>query len=262
FPSFLPWLAPAVAVAGLAAVVLLVLTRPGRPRAGGRLALAGPAVSLAALLIAPGAWTVQVFNPAYRGTAAGAVGPSGSGHGHHRTSRKAWPDGRALGPQSSRGGTDTVRAGGGSGFGGIGSDGRLTAAQHGLLAYTRAHQGSATYVFASGSWSTASPYILASGARVLPLGGFSGRAPFPSQSRFRQLVDTGRVRYVLLGGGRGTSFLFGGTGGTAAAQITGWVRASCTEVPASAYGGAAPSPAGGAGRTATAPTLYRCGPGQ
>jgi hypothetical protein len=178
--------------------------------------------------------------------------------------------------------------GGTGGFGGASGTGALTATQQRLLDYTRAHQGSAAYLFATTSWSTASPYILAAGAHVLPVGGFSGRVPFPAEGQFQQFVESGKVRYVLLGGGRGMGAVSGDagqavTGGrtaagavkqaapaagqTAAAQITAWVQATCTEVPASAYGGtdsaaAAPSPTGRIGATAPAQTLYLCGRGQ
>jgi 4-amino-4-deoxy-L-arabinose transferase-like glycosyltransferase len=273
FPSFLPWLAPAVGVLGLTAVVLLILARPGRTRSGGRLALAGLAASLVAVLIAPSAWAVQVFNPSYRSFGMGTVGPSGTDRSHGLvtsaggwTAHVRWGGGRARGDGAVHGGTT-----GFGGFGGSGAEGRLTAVQHRLLDYTTAHQGSARYVFATTGWNAASPYILATGAHVLPLGGFSGRVPFPSEAQFRELVDTGRLRYVLLGGGRGMGAQFGGSGGgaTAAAQITDWVESACTRVPASAYGGtnSAAAPAatglpGRAGETSTTQVLYRCAPGR
>ncbi|MEV6835627.1 glycosyltransferase family 39 protein [Streptomyces sp. NPDC051133] len=277
FPAFLPWLAPTVAALGAVGVVLLVLTRPGRSRSGGRLALASLATSLAALLIAPSAWAVQVFVPAHRSSGVGAVGPSGTHRGHRQ---KGSGTGRP-GPQA-RAGTATpgpVTWGGAGGMGGMGpgglggpggfaveESGGLTAAQRRLFDYARAHQGSARYVLATSRWSTASPYILATGADVLPLGGFSGRVPFPTRTQFRRLVEAGQVRYVLLGGGRERGPAADGTD-TTAARITGWVRSSCARVPAAAYGGGdlvatGRSLPGGQGGTAEAQTLYRCGPGQ
>lgn len=273
FPSFLPWLAPAVGVLGLAAVVLLVLAHPGRAASGGRLALAGLAAALAAVLVAPGAWAVQVLNPSYSSSGMGAVGPSGMNRGHGsvtsasgRTGQLRWGGGTTRGKTR---GTGAPRVGTG-GFGGISADGGLTTAQRKLLHYTTAQQGSAAYVFATTSWNGASPYILATGAHVLPLGGFSGRVPFPTEAQFRQLVDSGKLRYVLLGGGRGMGSLFGGGSGTTAttvtAQITDWVQSACTRVPASAYGGtdssgATPAVPGAAAEGTTAQTLYRCVPG-
>ncbi|MFJ9909146.1 ArnT family glycosyltransferase [Streptomyces sp. NPDC101152] len=277
FSSFAPWLAPTVGVLAVAALALLVAARPGGRRAGGRLALGGLATALAALLLAPSAWAVQVFAPSYRTNVMGAVGPSsGGGMGATRSAaarfrQQAWAGGPALGTAARSGTRGTVRygaPGGAGGFGGTASGGALTASQQQLLAYARAHQGSASYVFATTSWSSAAPYILASGAKVLPVGGFSGRVPFPTRNRFRDLVDSGAVRYVLVGGDRGPGALFGGAQQTvsgdrtrasaaqetAAAGITAWVQATCAKVPASAYGGSDTASA--------AQTLYLCGPGR
>ncbi|MEU6217897.1 glycosyltransferase family 39 protein [Streptomyces sp. NPDC047022] len=271
FPTFLPWLAPAVCALGLAAVVLLILAGPGgRARSGGRLALAGLAASLAAVLIAPSAWAVQVFNPSYSSSGMGAVGPSGTNRGYG-SARQA---GGRMGPPYRGGGMaggGRTSQGGMRGPGsptGFGGSGALTANQRKLLVYTAAHQGHAAYVFATTSWNGASPYILATGAHVLPLGGFSGSVPFPSETQFRALVDSGKLRYVLLGGDRGMGGRFGGGSGTTpTARITTWVQSTCSRVPASAYGGTEPSgampDARGYGATAaTAQTLYRCGTGR
>ncbi|WP_439959888.1 hypothetical protein [Streptomyces griseorubiginosus] len=280
FTSFAPWLAPAVVVLTAAALALLLLARPGGRRAGGRLALGGLGAALAALLLAPSAWAVQVFAPSYSTSVMGAVGPSGTGRGFGaaRFGRMAWAGGATSRQVARSGASGVARAGTAGrmgGFGGAASGGALTPAQQRLLAYTRAHDGSAAYVFATTSWSTASPYILAAGAKVLPIGGFSGRVPSPTENRFRHLVDSGEVRYVLLGGGRGRGVgaVPGGAAqgvsgdGTAAAQITAWVQAGCTKVPASAYGGSAAtagSPAlsrRAAMTTVTGQTLYLCEPG-
>ncbi|MGW7004245.1 ArnT family glycosyltransferase [Streptomyces sp. NPDC054933] len=269
FPTFLPWLAPAVGVLGVAAVLLLALARPGGARSGGRLALAGLAASLAAVLIAPSAWAVQVFNPSYGSSGMGAVGPSGTNHGGGHGQPKL-AAGR-MGQLPFGGAANGARGKGGARGGGMGGsgDGQLTSDQQKLLAYTTAHQGSAQYVFATTSWSNASPYILAKGVDVLPLGGFTGQVPFPSVTQFQQLVNSGKLRYVLLGGGRGMGAMFGNSdaGTTSTAQITNWVRSACTSVPASAYGGtrsSAPAtgfPGPGAEGAGAAQTLYQCTPG-
>ncbi|MEU5302862.1 glycosyltransferase family 39 protein [Streptomyces noursei] len=246
FPSFLPWLVPAMGALALIAVVLLVLARPSGTRCGGRIALAGLGASLAAVLLAPGAWAVQVFNPTYGSSGMGAVGPTGTHHGGH---------GAAMSPGSGH-----LKGGFGD------SSGQLTSEQRKLLAFATAHQGSAEYVFATNGWSGASPYILATGAHVLPLGGFSGQVPFPTEVRFRQLVEAGKVRYVLLGQARGTAGMFGGgtgRGATPATRITDWVRSVCARIPASAYDGAQQPPTTAPARaSAAAQTLYRCGPGR
>ncbi|MFF7901936.1 glycosyltransferase family 39 protein [Streptomyces sp. NPDC007920] len=262
FPSFLPWLALVVGLLGVGAVVLLVLGRRGRSASGSGLGLVGLAVSLAALLFAPSAWAVQVFNPAYASTGRGAVGPSGQHRGHRSVTTAGGRTGqRPLTGAGSRGVTRGAPGaqGGAGGFSVLQDDGRLTGPQKELLRYTTSHQGSATYVFATTGWRGASPYILATGAHVLPLGGYSGSVPFPTEAQFRHLVDSGKLRYVLLGaGGRGRGALSGNrTGnGTGAMQITAWVRSACALVPASAYGGSESAdtsrPSGATGE------LYRC----
>ncbi len=246
YPSFLPWLAPAVLVLGAAAVTLLLMARAGR-----RFAMAGLAAGLCALLAAPGAWAASVLDPAYGNSGMGTVGPAAAGRmgttvrAAGRTSEAAFTAGRAG------------NRAGGAGFGGFGAgSGHLTAQQSALLAYTTARRGGARYVFATTSWSTASPYIIGAGARVLPIGGFTGRVPFPTQSAFEQLVRSGQLRYVLAGQSRG--FGGGGTGGTGSASaVTSWVRAHCATVPAASYGGTA---GGSGGSAATAQTLYDCAP--
>ncbi|WP_018569858.1 ArnT family glycosyltransferase [Streptomyces sp. PsTaAH-124] len=283
YSSFLAWPAPAVAVLGLAAAMLLLAARPGRGRFAGRIAVAGGVASVAAVLTAPGVWTAQVFDPAAASSAMGAVGPAG-GSGQHGPRPAAAP---AQGAPASGAGADTApsvraarsgqrtgrAAGGGGPLNILSGEDQLSADQRKLLTYTRAHQGRAAYVFATTGWNGASPYILGAGARVLPLGGFSGRVPFPTEAGFRNLVDTGRLRYVLVGGGRGLAPLFGGDGAPSTAErITARVRSDCSVVPASAYGAGRPArtataTAGGAaaapGGTAAAPqTLYRCDPGR
>lgn len=46
--------------------------------------------------------------------------------------------------------------------------------------------------------SNAARYQLASGASILPVGGFNGSSPFPTLDQFREYVRTGQVRYYLV----------------------------------------------------------------
>ena len=68
-----------------------------------------------------------------------------------------------------------------------------------LVAWLRAHQPGSTYLLAVQGSSQAGQYILA-GASVLPMGGFSGQVPFPTNDQLATLVADGQLRYVLLGG--------------------------------------------------------------
>jgi hypothetical protein len=132
--------------------------------------------------------------------------------------------------------------------------GTLTAAQQGLLGYTRANRDGARY-FATNSWVLASPYILAADARVLPIGGFTNEAPSPTLASLKQQVDTGRLGYVLLSdrptdfGGSGSGAAGDAVGTTVAARAARWVIGSCTAVPPAVYGGGVVSS-----------KLYHCSP--
>ena len=235
YPRFLPWLAPVLLLVALVAVVLLLV---------GRFARSGLVLGLVAVLIAPTAWTASVFDPAYGRSGMGAVGPVAVGSKHQPPAAKAEEQALAA-------------------VWGQGSQ-RLTGSQRSLLSYVESHRGGARYLFATTSWSTASPYILATGAPVLPIGGFTNEVPSPTLHAVQQSIAAGRLRYVLLttapqgGSGRPgsrvgkaavaplsapanapTAGSMGGrpAPGTAAARTAVWVARSCRPVPAADYGG-------------------------
>lgn len=153
------------------------------------------------------------------------------------------------------------------GFGGLGeATEKLDANQQRLVDYLRAHRDGATFLFATDSWSAASPYITATGEKVMPMGGFSGSVPQPTLAQVKALVAAGKLHYILLSGeriGRGPGSANGGT----VSEISGWARSACTTVAPSDYGGQAQAtantgdqPATGSGPdTAGGQTLLRCG---
>jgi len=208
-----------LATAGVAG--LLVAKTGGRVRR--RLAAAAPAVAVAAMLVAPAAWAASTLDSRYAGTVLDAY----------------------AGP--------TTDSGGGAQF--ARRPATLTVDQQRILDYATAHRDGARYLFATDSWNAASPYIVATGAPILPMGGFSGQAPFPTLAQFQQLVSTGQVRQVLLSGGFDIFRLFRGAEAappdTPVMAITGWVRQHCTTVLAASETPAGP-PTMGTG------TLYSC----
>jgi hypothetical protein len=225
--SFLPWLLPltlTLAAAGIAG--LLVARTTGRART--RLAATGLAVAVAAMLVAPAAWTTSTLDARYTGTVLDAYAGPTAGSGS--------PTAFARQPAN------------------------LTADQSRILEYATAHRDGARYLFATDSWNAASPYILATGAPILPMGGFSGQAPFPTLHQFQQLVSTGQVRQVLLSGGFDIFRLFRGGAGTPpetpVTAITSWVRQHCTMALSAPGTTAGP---GTAGRPTTGGgSLYTC----
>ena len=271
YPTFLSWLGPVVLGLGVVALVLLALSRPGGRATGRRVALAGLVAGLAAMLIAPAAWASSAFELQYGHNAMGTVGPAsslGGGRGATAVAGAAHRVGGSAGGAAGFGGAGGAGMGAGMGamFGGGGST--LTAQQKALLSYTETHRDGAKYVFATTSWSTASPYVMAEGADVLPMGGFTGEVPSPTLAQVQRDVAAGQLRYVLLSGSTGGRTAgssgfggfagFGGGGGSSApsAKVTDWVRSTCTAVPASAYSAGTGTTAGAA---AGAQQLYQCG---
>jgi 4-amino-4-deoxy-L-arabinose transferase-like glycosyltransferase len=73
----------------------------------------------------------------------------------------------------------------------------------------------------SGS-GTAAPIIIATGEPVVTMGGFTGGDPAPTVSQLAAMVRSGRLKYVLLGGG---AFGGGPGGGGTQSAIEQWVQA-------------------------------------
>jgi hypothetical protein len=260
FGSFAPWLRWAGLVAALLATVVLVLGRLGG-RARARVAAVGAVIGLATTAVGSVAWASSAFDASYDGSAfdagAGPQGGMGVGMGTHL-------------PQAAEGVLKNAQSRGGlAGPGGMDPSDKLTGDEQQLWNYVKAHQDGAEYPLATVGWNAAQPYILATGEKVLPMGGFSGQIPQPTPAAFTALVHQGRVHFVLTGGGG-----MGMTGGSGDAgggnQIATWTTAHCSEVPSSDYGvsqaagssgardaGAFGGPFGGAGGG----TLYRCDTG-
>ncbi|MFI9271449.1 ArnT family glycosyltransferase [Kitasatospora sp. NPDC052896] len=269
-PTFLPWLKWLMLGASVLGVVAMVWGRATR-RTRSRLLTVGLLAGLAGAVVTPVAWSSSVLDPKYAGSAldAGAGPSTGMGAMFKGVADNSRVEG-ILGEPGKQGG---AQPGGAGAFGGLGGSATLTSDQRALYDYVKSHQDGAKYVLAVDNWSSASPYILATGDTVLPMGGFSGSVPQPSLSGFTTMVHAGQVRFVLVQGGRGMSALFGGGAGDGSVtQIDSWVKQNCTEVPSTSYGvNPPPSQAGGTrspglaglagmfGGSATG-TLYGCTP--
>ena len=239
FPTFMPWMTPMLLALGTLSVALLVaapLTNrenrsPGPRILATRLALAGLATAVLAVLVAPTAWAVSTVNDRYGGsgiapaagpmTGFGVRGPDGLPGGFRGPFGQQGGSGRQLPGGSQPPDAGQVRGGGQppDGFGG----GLQTDAQtRQLIAWLQTHQPGSTYLLAVQGSNQAVEYILA-GVSVLPMGGFSGQVPFPTTQQLAKLVADGQLRYVLLGGR-------GGPDGQGNADTTTWVKDTCTVV--------------------------------
>jgi 4-amino-4-deoxy-L-arabinose transferase-like glycosyltransferase len=259
YGGFLPWARDLLAVAGAVAVVALAAARLSR-RARARLVTVALGAGVAAVLAAPATWAASVLDVAYAGssfnaTAGPAGGIGGPGGGPPVAARRpAVAEGAAryaerFADLPAGGGFAPAGAGGGIGSSATAA---LTSAEQRLNDYVSAHRDGASYLMAVDSWDTASPYILATGQEVMPMGGFSGTVPAPTLAAVKHLVSTGQLRFFLISGsGSGIRGGFGGGGGSTSATIDAWVRSACTAVPAANYAGTTAATAGGR-------SLYAC----
>jgi 4-amino-4-deoxy-L-arabinose transferase-like glycosyltransferase len=192
--SDLAWLPPLLVAAGAGAAVLLAADVLGRR---GRVAVVTGAV--AALLFAPASWSLQTPGYATSGTFP-AGGPAATGFGG------------GGGAPPARGGF--AARGGGTPFGGDASS--LSAA----LAYVEANGGG---TIAVASQSGAAGSLIASGADVAALGGFSGRESQVSTAWLADAVENGRIRWVVTSaaGGMGNDGRIGASEVMAAVEAVG-----------------------------------------
>jgi 4-amino-4-deoxy-L-arabinose transferase-like glycosyltransferase len=212
------WLVPALLGTTVAATLALVALR----RRGAGLAVPVAACALAAGLALPVAWSVGTGLTAFR---------AGFPAAHPPFETRAALGGRRRWAQLA---------------GAIDGDPKL-------IAFLEQSRGDAPYLLAAINARQAAPIIIATGAPVMALGGFTGRDPILSVDDFARLVAANQVRFALIGDGSpALRRVFGEDGQKA---LTDWVRGNGREVdPALWRGLAAPEdPAPADGRAAHPP---------
>jgi 4-amino-4-deoxy-L-arabinose transferase-like glycosyltransferase len=213
--------------------------------------------AMLALLVAPVAWvgaslasvssnsTLPTAGPrqtlASNGLTGGGFAGRGQGNGGF--------SGGFLGggPRNGGNGSFTPPSGGGNGAftpptGGTSGATAGLQVNSDLIAYLEAHQTAGSYLFATTSSMTASPYIIETGKPVMALGGFSGSDPILTTEQLQALIANGTVRYFLLSGGGGG---FGGGGPGGSSSATSWVTSACTAVSSSEWSGSGSNSQGG-----------------
>lgn len=170
--------------------------------------------------------------------APGGEAPGGAGTGGEApgagggTPPSGFPGGQEGGtggelPGGSSGGSGERSAGPGGGGGGMGG-----ATSSALVSYLEKHRDGATWLLAVSNSQSASQLIVSTGEPVISMFGFTGSDKAMTLARLKELVRTGELHYIQLGGGMG-----GGAGGgdTLSARITAWVERNGTAVKESAY---------------------------
>ena len=219
YGRFLPWLTPTVLVLACLALLGLAFARFRATRA--RLPLVAAGIGVLAMLATPFAWSASTLDSQYGGSAldatAGpvAIGLAGGGKG-------------ALAQQAKQLAEYLVT-----------KDAQLNRINQAVLDYVDATQSpDVKYAFATDDWLAAQPYVDGAGVHVLPMGGFSGQAGYPTLAQVQQLVNGGQLKYFLLDdpGVVSSSFLFGDVGGGPVLHsVDAWVRTTCAVIPSTSY---------------------------
>ena len=213
------WLVPAlVGAAGLTAAGLLALRPPRRAPA---MVLGGVAISI--LLAMPAAWSV------------GTVLVKGN---------TGFPAAR---PPFLNDAAEMQRRRWSLVAGALGGDPKL-------IAFLKENHRGEEYLLAAVNARQAAPIIIATGAPVIALGGFTGRDPILTVDKFARLVEDNRVRFALIGDGSpGLRRIFGEDGQK---PVTDWIRENGSLVdPAMWRAAPGPNP-GGRAAEAVGAQLY------
>lgn len=195
-PEFYGWVRPYTVIAAVAGVALLALLAAARKPLA-----AGLALSVGAMLLLPGAWTVSAVANSSLNTTLPQAGP------------REGASGQSFGSEAFDSGV----------------------AQ--LAGWLQAHNDpGATWQIAVRSAQNGSTLIAEYGISVLPIGGFSGRDDTLTVGQFADLVASGQVRYVEASGRTGGPAGNRGSPASddsAAGQIMSAVEQACTPVSGS-----------------------------
>lgn len=253
YPTYSQYLTPLVVGLTVVVAVALAVAR-FRPASGfGSYAPQATTLGVIALLLVPTVWAAF---PAVMGTSSSTLPsagpPTGSGFGGAGSFNGSAPSDARNGSAPGYPGPGNASAANGRSFaGGMGgmstSGGGMgsTTNDSALVSYLEAHQGNATYLVAvdGGSTSTSS-IIMATNRSVISLGGFSGSDPVMDVDELSNLVEQGKLKYVLLSGrGMGSS---GGFSGNATGGMNGSANTSAGQ-SGGFGGGQVPNASGNSG---------------
>jgi 4-amino-4-deoxy-L-arabinose transferase-like glycosyltransferase len=227
-PGWHPALRYSVLIVGFAASVFIV----AGPLVWGRSTVARRSVllvALAALLVAPAAYSAETASTAHTG-AIPSAGPAGSisGPGAGPGGRRGFAFGGPPGGFAQGGGFTAPpggfgRAGGAGGLGGLLDAGTPSAA---LVSLLQQNASSYRWVAAVVGSNSAAGIQIAAGKPVMAIGGFNGTDPWPTLAAFQKDVAQGKVHYFVASGGGGPGGGFGSSSSSSA--IASWVESNFT----------------------------------
>ncbi|MBW7453740.1 4-amino-4-deoxy-L-arabinose transferase, partial [Paenibacillus sepulcri] len=111
----------------------------------------------------------------------------------------------------------------GGGMNAAGGFGQTSTLDGTSLQYLQTHNTGEIYLFATTSYTTAAPYIIESGEKIIITGGFSGSDPVWSLDEVKSLVQSGKLKYFIVGGRGGNS------------EVLQWIQENGTEIPSSEW---------------------------
>ncbi|MCC7078629.1 MAG: glycosyltransferase family 39 protein [Acidimicrobiia bacterium] len=244
-PGWNPWLVPFVLLLGVAGGIGLVVWRMQAGRAL-RVGVVICGVAFAGALLGGAAYATTPLSIAYQGGDP-VAGPA-STQGQPGDMPPGNP-GNTAPPLSGRmqpgpAGRDGAAPGNGT-DGGVapGRQGReYREADAGLVSFLQENWKGTGWLVATAGSHEASPIILATGGLpVMAMGGFSGNDPALTTAELAQYVESGELRFVLVGGNGPGGNRPGGPGPGARGQTsdhTSWVQDNCSLVDSTEYGGA------------------------
>lgn len=203
-PGALPMDPALVAWAGCGAAIVLLLPRPTGPWVRSLAA----AVAVAALLAGPVTYTAATLGSVYTGGNPSA--------GPRLTAEEAATQ-PAPEPATGTGSAEVARQSVPLGFTTSGQD---RYPDQVLLDFLTANRGATDWLVAVTSSDDDGPLELLSGEPVMAMGGFKGYDPAPTVEELADLTASGRLRFVIISGGRGE----------ATAARDAWVTSSCAAV--------------------------------
>ncbi len=211
--AFLPWLAAAVLVVGLAAALALLVL----PLLPSRLVAAVVGAALLSGLAGPAAYALDTAATPKSGAIV-LAGPAVT------TSRAGVPGGlrgpAGLGGQGGPGGGPGQGTAAPNGAGSL-LQGSTPSSE--VVAALRQDAGSYTWSAAAIGSMNASGYQLASEEPVMAIGGFNGSDPSPSLEEFEAYVAAGQIHWFIGSGGADVG-PGGGRSSGSAQEIAAWVQ--------------------------------------
>ncbi|WP_025720153.1 glycosyltransferase family 39 protein [Paenibacillus sp. 1-18] len=86
------------------------------------------------------------------------------------------------------------------------------------LSYLQQHNTGETYLFAASNYSTAAPYMIEAGQKVIIMNGFVSSDPVYTVDKIKALVESGQVKYFMINGGGG------GRPDSGNSEVTAWIK--------------------------------------